>query len=293
MTESFKVVVLGGGLVGALAALQFANKGYTVEVYEKRTDIRKREHAEGRSINLALSVRGIEALKNAGVADMVLPNVIPMKGRFIHLENGSYSTQPYGLFGECINSVDRKLINEILLNAAEKSPRVSLNFEWSLERVDFNTNYVTVRKGDKTKIIKDADFIIGADGAFSRMRQQIMRHVRMDFQQTYIDHAYVELSMPPGPDGSYQMDPDHLHIWPRKTFMMIALPNLDKSFTVTLFMPWEKFNSLHTKEEVLEFFETYFPDAIPLIGKERLIADYLKNEKGSLMTIKVYSIHLV
>lgn len=129
--------------------------------------------------------------------------------------------------------------------------------------------------------------IIGADGAFSKTRQQIQRHIRMDYSQEYIDHAYVELSMPADENGDYKMDSNHLHIWPRDSFMMIALPNLDRSFTVTLFMPWSKFESVKTREEILSFFEQYFPDSIPLIGKERLIEDYTRNEKGSLISIKV------
>jgi kynurenine 3-monooxygenase len=290
---TFNVVILGGGLVGALAALQFANKGYKVQVFEKRSDIRKRKQAEGRSINLALSVRGISALKNANIDKEVLEHVIPMKGRFIHLDNGTCSTQPYGLHGEAINSVDRKLINEILLNAAEKSPKVTLEFGWGLERIDFEKNIITVGNGKDQKLITDADLIIGADGAFSRTRQQIMRHVRMDFEQKYIDHAYCELSMPPSATGEYQMDPDHLHIWPRKTFMMIALPNLDKSFTVTLFMPWDTFNSIKNENDLMVFFETYFSDAIPLIGKDRLVHDFFHNENGSLMTVKVLYCNLV
>jgi kynurenine 3-monooxygenase len=284
--SSFHVVVLGGGLVGALAAVQFANKGYKVQLFEKRTDIRTQDQSNGRSINLALSRRGIAALENANVADQILSSVIPMKGRCIHLESGSLSTQPYGLQGESINSVDRKKINEILLTAAEAS-NVELNFEWGLEQIDFEKNIVMVGNGKETRLIKDADLIIGADGVFSRTRQQMMRRVRMDFEQKYIDHGYCELTMPPSDSGDYQLCPNHLHIWPRKTFMMIALPNVDKSFTLTLFMPWDDFNAIKTPTDLLCFFKTHFPDTISMIGEDGLVRDYFKNEKGSLMSIKV------
>lgn len=144
--SDFKVVVIGGGLVGSLAAVYFGNRGYTVHVYEKRGDIREEKTGNGRSINLALSTRGIEALKGAGVADLILPSLIPMKGRMIHSKKGDLSSQAYGLFGECINSVDRKLMNEILLTAAEKSPQVSLFFEWGVDRIDFDAGRVVLIK---------------------------------------------------------------------------------------------------------------------------------------------------
>lgn len=146
MNSDFKVVIIGGGLVGSLAACYFANRGYSVQVFEKRNDIRGERSANGRSINLALSVRGIEALRGAGVAKDVLPALIPMKGRMIHSLAGQLSSQPYGIFGECINSVDRKWINEVLLNAAEKSPYVSISFNWGVEKVDFEAGKVFLVK---------------------------------------------------------------------------------------------------------------------------------------------------
>ncbi|KAJ3351658.1 hypothetical protein HDU91_006094 [Kappamyces sp. JEL0680] len=285
--QDFKVVIIGGGLVGALAAVYFGNRGYSVSVYEKRNDIRERREGQGRSINLALSTRGIEALKGAGVEDAILPTLLPMKGRLIHALSGDLSSQPYGIFGECINSVDRKLMNERLLTAAEKNPHVQLHFEWAAEKIDFASGVVTLVNAKKsTKTIHDADLIIGADGAYSKVRQQFMRSIRLNYSQEYIDHAYVELNMPPLPNGDYAMDSGHLHIWPRHTFMMIALPNLDHSFTVTLFMPWAKFEAITTPLELERFFTETFPDAVPLIGLELLVKDYFKNEKGSLMTVK-------
>ncbi|KAJ3259388.1 kynurenine 3-monooxygenase, mitochondrial precursor [Boothiomyces macroporosus] len=279
--SNFKVVVIGGGLVGSLATVYFANK-----------DIRQDKHASGRSINLALSTRGIEALKGAGVDDEIIPTLIPMKGRYIHALDGSFNTQNYGIFGQCINSVDRKLMNEKLLTVAEKHALVKLNFEVGVERCDFESGEITFVNNKKEKIIvSDADLIIGADGAFSKVRQQLLRQLTMNFSQEYIGHLYVELNMPPTKSGDYAMDSNHLHIWPRETFMMIALPNLDKSFTVTLFMPKEKFASIKTHQDLLTFFDVTFPDAVTLIGRDLLVEDYFKNPKGTLMTVKCDPYH--
>ncbi|KAI9329051.1 hypothetical protein BDR26DRAFT_909435 [Obelidium mucronatum] len=232
MSESrkeFSVAVIGGGLVGSLAAVYFATRGWSVTVYELREDIRTVKQASGRSINLALSQRGISALEGAGT-------LIPMKGRMLHV-GGGLTSQNYGYFGEAINSVDRKLVNQHLLNMAEKHKNVSLKFQYEVLSIDFEKKVINFKKPDGTVVKATADLIVGTDGAFSRVRRELMRVTRMNFMQEYIDHAYVELNMPPSATGEYQMDPSHLHIWPRQSFMMIALPNIDKSFTVTLFMP--------------------------------------------------------
>jgi kynurenine 3-monooxygenase len=184
------------------------------------TDPRTQTMTSGRSINLALSVRGIESLKEAGVADGILETLIPMSGRMIHTGNNQLSSQPYGLYGECINSVDRKFMNEHLLSAAEALPNVRLFFEHAFVKANLDRKTVVFQKKDGTEITVHSDLIIGADGAYSKIRSVLMRSVRMDFAQTYIDHAYVELSIPPTLDDEYAMDPNHLHIWPRHTFMM-------------------------------------------------------------------------
>ena len=195
---------------------------------------------------MALSVRGIESLKEAGIADSILNNMIPMQGRMIHSVDNQLSSQTYGLHGECINSVDRKLMNEHLLSAAEALPNVRLFFEFSFVRANPEKRSLVFQKRDGSEVTLHADLIIGADGAYSKVRANLMRTIRMDFAQTYIDHAYVELNIPPTLDDQFAMDQNHLHIWPRHTFMMsifyyfliiVALPNMDKSFTVTLFMP--------------------------------------------------------
>ncbi|KAJ3043069.1 kynurenine 3-monooxygenase, mitochondrial precursor [Rhizophlyctis rosea] len=287
----FTVLIVGGGLVGSLASLYFGRRGWNVEVYEKRLDPRTDPTPSGRSINLALSVRGISALKGVGADELVMKTAIPMKGRMIHTNEGQLASQPYGVFGEHINSIDRKLLNEHLLDSAEKLPNVKLHFEHEMTQCDFDSKTVSFMKIDGTKVTAKADLIIGADGAYSRVRQQMMRKVHMDYSQTYIDHEWVELTIPPRKDGSYAMDPNHLHIWPRQSFMMIALPNIDKSFTVTLFMPRDKFHTIRTETDLIRFFEATFPDAVPLMGLDLLVGEYFKNPKGSLVSIKCAPYH--
>lgn len=245
----------------------------------------------GRSINLALSVRGISSLEGAGVGKGILETLIPMKGRMIHTGLGKLGSQAYGVFGESINSVDRRLVNQHLLASAETHPNVTLLFEQEFVSIDFDKNILTFKRKDGTVYETHADLIVGADGAYSRVRREMMRVTRMNFAQEYIEHGYVELNMPPTESGEYKMASDHLHIWPRQTFMMIALPNIDKSFTVTLFMPWSKFDAIKTKEDLLAFFESTFPDSMDLIGRELLVADYFKNPKGPLMSVKCKPYH--
>ncbi|KAJ3389404.1 hypothetical protein HDU84_008735 [Entophlyctis sp. JEL0112] len=233
-----------------------------------------------------MSHRGISALEAAGVGRGLLDTLIPMKGRMIHdSKTGKLSSQNYGYFNEAINSVDRKLVNQHLLTMAEQK-KVVLKFQQELLSVDFGKKTLSFKQADGSVVRTTADLIIGSDGAFSRVRREMMRVTRMNYSQKYIDHAYVELSMPPSATGDYQMDPNHLHIWPRHTFMMIALPNIDKSFTVTLFMPWKEFEAIKTPEELLAFFKTHFADSIPLLGSDHLISDFFKNQRGALMSVK-------
>ncbi|KAJ3226024.1 kynurenine 3-monooxygenase, mitochondrial precursor [Clydaea vesicula] len=252
--SEFTVAVVGGGLVGALTAVTLAKNGWNVEVYELRNDLRKEKQNNG---------RGIEPLKEAGVHQSILNTVIPMKGRMIHSLDGKQTSQPYGVFGECINSV-----NDHLLDEAEKLPNVKIYFHHTLDSIDFDEGILTFKlKNGDTVSTKKVDLIIGADGAFSKTRMLMQKKIRMNYSQEYINHGWLELTIPPGKDGNYLMNPEHLHIWPRQTFMLIALPNTDKSFTVTLFMPWEKFENIKTKDDLLAFFEENFPDCIPLMCK--------------------------
>ncbi|KAH6574439.1 hypothetical protein BASA60_005522 [Batrachochytrium salamandrivorans] len=289
--SDFTVAIVGGGLVGSLSAVYFAKRGYRVKVYEKRPDIRKETHVSGRSINLALSVRGLAALEGAGVSKAIAQILIPMRGRMVHDSKGTLSSQEYGSFGESINSVDRKLVNQELLNAAEKYPNVTLYFEHNIMSCDFDNHTLLIAGPLSRRSSVHADLIIGADGVYSRVRADLLHKKIGSYSQEYIDHGYVELTMPSTHSGNYAMDPGHLHIWPRQTFMMIALPNVDRSFTVTLFMPWSKFDEIKTKAQLVEFFEEKFADAVPLIGKEFLVQEYFKNVKGSLVSIKCKPYH--
>ncbi|KAJ3106873.1 hypothetical protein HDU97_005360 [Phlyctochytrium planicorne] len=286
MSQDFTVSIVGGGLVGSLAAVYFAQRGWKVTIYELRGDIRKVKTASGKSINLALSFRGISALEGAKAAENILPNVIPMKGRMIHVGSGKLASQNYGVFGECINSVDRKLVNENLLTLAESYPNVKIVFGYELKSVDFFKKTLIFNSPTGETITVVSDLIVGSDGAYSQVRRNLMRSGRMNFSQEYIEHGYVELNMPADEQGNFKMDPNHLHIWPRQTFMLIALPNLDKSFTVTLFMPWTKFDAIKNENDLLQFFDETFPDAVALIGRRQLANDYFKNPKGPLVSIK-------
>ena len=285
-----RVAVVGGGLVGSLQAALLAKRGFRVDLYESRADIRTMQHVAGKSINLALSVRGREALKAVGMEEDVLNEAIPMYARMIHSLSGKMRAQPYGKRDQCIYSVDRRKLNEKLLSEAEHYPDVTLHFDHKLIRADLNrkTLEFSTPTGGGGSVTMDTDFIFGCDGAHSTVRRQMMRWGRLDYQQEYIEHGYKELTLPPDADGGFAFPPNYLHIWPRNEFMMIALPNTDRSFTVTLFMPFEKFESIETEEDLLAFFVKYFPDSVEKIGVENLVRDFFQHPLGSLISVKCY-----
>ncbi|XP_065051724.1 kynurenine 3-monooxygenase-like [Rhopilema esculentum] len=285
------VIIAGAGLVGSLDALYFAQYGFDVHVYESRPDPRKEEIVAGRSINLALSKRGIEALKKVGVDVAVTSKGIPMYARMIHSHSGEKTPIPYGKKTQHILSVDRRKLNELLIDEAENNPNVHYHFEHKIIAADLESSTLTFSDVNAQKKQQTGNLIIGCDGAFSTIRKTLMRNTRMDFSQTYIPHGYKEIQMLPNKNGEYVMEPGYLHIWPRNTFMMIALPNQDKTFTCTLFMPYEIFDGIKTADDVLAFFEREFPDAIPLIGREKLAEDYLKNPVGDLISVKCKPYH--
>ncbi|CAG8563513.1 3913_t:CDS:2, partial [Dentiscutata heterogama] len=299
-----RVAIVGGGLVGTLAALYFAKRDWNVDLFELRKALSSDPRITGnqdrfsqKSINLALSARGLSALANTGLNldEIILNFVIPMKGRMIHIDKGELRSQPYGIFGECIYSVGRKALLELLLNTTKKFTNIKIYFQHRMKTCNFDSGSLEFENwAEEVKVQHTADLIIGADGAYSSVRSQLMRVVNMDYHQEYITHAYCELTIPPiiddKGDSKFAMDPNHLHIWPRHTFMMIALPNLDKSFTCTLFMPNKSFDAIKTENELINFFELYFPDSIPLIGEQRL-KEYFSNPRGSLMSIKCKPYH--
>ncbi|XP_064174169.1 kynurenine 3-monooxygenase [Anguilla rostrata] len=285
------IAVVGGGLVGALNACYFAKRGFAVELFESREDIRQAKVVRGRSINLALSHRGRQALKHVGMEEKIVSKGIPMRARMIHALNGTRSPIPYGKKGQYILSVDRANLNKELLTAAEHYPNAKLNFghkllDWSIE-----SGAMTFLRPDGAKEQIKADLIVGCDGAFSAIRKQFLRQSRFNYSQTYIPHGYMELTMPPH-NGDFAMEPNYLHIWPRNTFMMIALPNQDKTFTCTLFMPFEDFEKITTEEEVMGFFQTYFPDSIPLIGEVAIKRDYFRLPAQAMVSVKCSPYHM-
>ncbi|KAI7903167.1 uncharacterized protein BX663DRAFT_471908 [Cokeromyces recurvatus] len=215
-----------------------------------------------------------------------------MKARMVHIgQHGMQMSQAYDVNGQHINAVDRARLNEILLDAVEKMDAVTIYFEHRLIQIDLDSNILQFETSHNEQKTYKVDLIIGADGAYSRTRSQMMRRMRMNYNQEYIDTAYCELLMPPakGPDGkpTFALDPNHLHIWPRHTFMLIALPNPDFSFTCTLFMPFKMFEDIKTEDQLLEFFKEHFNDSIPLIGEASLKADFFHNPRGSLVSVKV------
>ncbi|KAJ1970506.1 kynurenine 3-monooxygenase, mitochondrial precursor [Dimargaris xerosporica] len=255
-------------------------------------------HDQQRSINLAISDRGIAALKQVGLAlaEEVLQAAIPMYGRMIHDPRGRQSSQAYGVFGQYINSFERKRLNISLLDAAESFANVTMHFGYTLRACDLDQGTAKFEiRATGYEYAVTVDLIVGADGAYSTCRRQLMRRTRMNYSQTYITHDYCELTIPARQNGrgeqEYAMDPNHLHIWPRHTFMMIALPNKDRTFTCTLFMPKEQFEAIATPEKLLTFYQTHFPDAIALIGRDQLIRDFFANPRGALMSVKCTPYH--
>uniref|UniRef100_A0A8C6NC54 Uncharacterized protein n=1 Tax=Melopsittacus undulatus TaxID=13146 RepID=A0A8C6NC54_MELUD len=254
-------------------------------------DIRVASFTRGRSINLALSHRGRQALRAVGMEEQIVSKGIPMRARRIHTPSGKKYSIPYGKKNQYILSVDRANLNRELLTAAEKYSNTRLYFGHKLLGCDAEQGTLTIKRSDQQPLEVTYHLIVGCDGAFSTVRKQFMRQTRFNYSHEYIPHGYMELSIPPK-DGDFAMEPNYLHIWPRNTFMMIALPNMDKSFTCTLFMPFEEFEKLTTGEQVLGFFQTYFPDAIPLIGERELKQDYFLLPAQAMISVKCSSYHL-
>ncbi len=284
-----KVVVVGAGLGGTLMAAFLGRAGYQVDVFDRRGDPRRGSAERGRSINLAISTRGIHALEQVGLARAVLDRAVPMRGRMIHDERGRTAFQPYGTEpGQVIHSVSRAELGRILVAAAEAQPGVRVHFGTRCEDVDLDAPAARLRDlATGAELRVEADFLVGADGAYSEVRHRMQRLDRFEYSQSYLEHGYKELSIPPPEGGGFAMEPHALHIWPRGGFMTIALPNVDGSFTCTCFWPLEGEGGLHalsTEEQVLAYFRRVFPDAVPLMPG--LAREYLANPVGSLVTIR-------
>jgi len=279
-----KVVLVGAGLAGSLMSLYLARRGYEVEVYEKRPDMRTENIGGGKSINLALSPRGMRPLEELGILDEVLKIAIPMRGRTIHPISGQLKFQPYGKFEhQYINSVSRAELNIKLMDAAEATGRVKIHFNEPCEGFDPESGDCLLRGGRSIR----GQTIIGADGAGSAVRYKMQTLGKYNYSQNFLKHGYKELVIPPSSTGEHVIDKNSLHIWPRESFMLIALPNPDGSFTATLFLQFKgeiSFKNLQMKKDIQMFFEKYFPDVIDIMPT--YYEDFVTNPIGLLGTIR-------
>ena len=283
-SSSKDIIIVGAGLVGSLFSIYLARRGYSVHIYERRADMRKENIPAGRSINLALSDRGWRGLKGAGIEDEIRKVAIPMHGRVMHSIKGEITRQPYGEKGQSIYATSRGILNGVLMTEAEKNG-VVIHFNQKCTGIDLENSSAIIN--DK-KIVGRT--IFSADGAFSAARLQLQLSTdRFEYSQHYLNHGYKELLIPAGKENTFLLEKNALHIWPRGGYMLIALPNLDGSFTCTLFFPFEgddSFASVNTKEKCREFFHRIFPDVVPLMPT--LMEDFFKNSTGSLVTIKCF-----
>lgn len=292
MNKQQNILIIGAGLCGSLLALRLGQRGYNVTVYEMRPDLRKVDISAGRSINLAFSDRGNKAMKLVGIEDKVKALCIPMNGRMLHDKEGNTFMSNYsGRNHEYINSISRGGLNALLLDEAEKLKNVTIHFNKKCKSVDFEKTTALFKDYDgNSEFVEDADVIIATDGAGSAMRKSyyLGKKFLFSFSQDYLTHGYKELSILPTEEGGYKTYKNALHIWPRGDFMLIALPNLDGSFTVTLFLHHSEgdyhFGNLTTPEIVTEFFKKEFPDVLDLMPN--LVDDFFENPTAPLGTVK-------
>ena len=283
-----KFVLIGSGLAGGLLGAYLGRRGYEVDLYERRADPREGNIVGGRSINLAISTRGIHALEQLGIADEALRHAIPMRGRMIHDKSGQLHFTPYDVDPKkCINSIGRAALNATVIETAQRYSNVRVHFNHKCTDVDIESAVAHLESANGV-VTARGDAVIGVDGAFSAVRKSMQSEIaKFEYDESHLAHGYKELTIPPGPDGSWRMEKNALHIWPRKSFMMIALPNPDGSFTCTLFWEFEgprSFATTKTDDDVRRFFEEEFPDALSLMPT--LLDDFRNNPTGSLVTIR-------
>lgn len=289
MKKPEKINIAGAGLVGSLLSIYLAKRNYKVRLVERRPDSRKTSIYQGRSINLALSDRGWKALEGVGADASIREIAIPMKRRVMHAIDGKLTFQNYGKDGQAIYSVSRGLLNQRLLDMAEAMSNVELHFEQRVKSADLESGHIVVENEQGEEKALEADYLFGADGAFSQVRSQMLKRDRFSYEQEYIEHGYKELSIPPGPNGEFQMEKEALHIWPRGEYMLIALPNPDATFTCTLFFPYEgdpSFDSLDSVKKARAFFEEEFADALALMPE--FDKEWDENPNSSLCIIRCY-----
>jgi kynurenine 3-monooxygenase len=281
-----RIVIVGGGLTGALAAMHLHDAGHDVSVHERRGDLRRSTEHQGRSINLALSTRGLDALDRVGLSRALREQGIPMRGRMLHGRDRSMTFQPYSADpANVLLSVSRDGLNTTLLDAVDQR-QIPTHFDHRLVDIEMRSSNA-VFETSEVRLRERFDVMIGADGAYSAVRNRLQRIDRFSYEQDYLEHGYKELTIPARADGSHAMEPHALHIWPRGGHMMIALPNKDGSFTCTLFWPYGGpigFERVDTEREVTETFLEQFPDAVDLMPE--LADEYLRNSTSSLVTIR-------
>jgi kynurenine 3-monooxygenase len=283
-----KFVLIGSGLAGGLLTAYLGRRGHHVDLYERRADPREGNIVGGRSINLAISTRGIHALEQIGIGHEALQHAIPMRGRMIHDRSGELHFSPYDVDPKkCINSIGRAALNTTVIEAAQRYPNVRVHFNHKCTGVELDSALAHL-EAENGAITAGGDAVIGVDGAFSAVRNSMQIAIgNFEYDESYLAHGYKELTIPPASDGSWRMEKNALHIWPRKSFMMIALPNPDGSFTCTLFWEFEgarSFSTMKTDQDVRRFFKEEFPDAVPLMPG--LLEDFRNNPTGSLVTIR-------
>jgi len=282
------IAIAGAGLVGSLLSIYLAKRGHRVSVFERRPDMRKQTVDAGRSINLALSNRGLRALDEVGLTSEIKKAAIPMHGRIMHDRQGKLTFQPYGKEGQFINSISRSNLNMVLMDKAE-SLGVEFHFVQRINSLDFENTSMAIQQPRSSIKNQEFDSIIGADGAFSAVRSSLQITDRFDYSQDDIAHGYKELHIPATESGAFQLEKNALHIWPRESFMLIALPNPDGSFTCTLFFPFEgplSFNSLKSENDVEKFLKETFSDAFHLMPNA--VEAFMSSPASSLVTVKCF-----
>lgn len=295
MTQKKETITLiGAGLNGPLLGLELAKRGFRVEIYERRPDMRRVRMSAGRSINLALSARGIHALTQANLWKEMQKIIIPMRGRMMHSTASEITFQPYGRNeSDVINSISRAELNIAVMNAAEEQG-VKIHFQKRCTGIDLKTNTVNMhdeKSGEEQSV--SVSVVIGCDGSASAIRGEMLKRSRFNFSQQHLDYGYKELTIPARPGGKHALEINALHIWPRGNYMLIALPNIDGTFACILFLPFDgddSFEQLTTRTAVDEFFRSKFPDAVPLMPD--LADNFFANPVGSMMTIKCSPWHV-
>src|ERR1700690_3315726 len=282
------ITLIGAGLNGPLLAIGLVKRGFQVEIYERRSDMRRVPVSAGRSINLALSTRGIHALQQAGLWQQMRNIIISMKGRMMHSVAGELTFQPYGKNEtEVINSISRAELNIALMNSAEEQG-ATIHFQQRCIGYDLKSGMLRLRNEESgDEVSHEAQLVMGCDGSASAIRMEMLKLNRFNFSQSYLDYGYKELTIPAGPAGEHLLETHALHIWPRGNHMLIALPNIDGTFACILFLPFEgadSFASLTTPGEVTQFFQSRFPDALRLMPQ--LAENYFTNPTGAMVTVK-------